>query len=75
MQVTVNVMFALRLVIYSGESVKTPSEDPCNLDCYSVCGTIPNNADIQDVGDHVTIRAFHLRLSELPDYVNNAKVE
>ncbi len=58
-------------MINSNQLIKTPQEEGvCSQDCYTQCGNIYNEDNI-DKGEHVLLRFFYLKLSDLPKFVGS----
>ena len=61
-----------RLVIYSSYEVQTPYDDwACKDNCYEPCGAISQVDQFTNVGDTLTLRFFHVRLSDIVMYTGN----
>ena len=61
-----------RLVIYSSYEVQTPYDDwACQDNCYEPCGAISQVDQFTNVGDTLTLRFFHVRLSDIVMYTGN----
>ena len=61
-----------RLVIYSSNEVQTPYDDmACRDNCYEPCGAISQVDQFTNVGEAVTLRFFHIRLSDIIMYIGN----
>ena len=61
-----------RLVIYSSNEVQTPSDDwACRDNCYEPCGAISQVDQFTNVGETLTLRFFHVRLSDIIMYTGN----
>ena len=61
-----------RLVIYSSNEVQTPYDAwDCQDNCYEPCGAIEQVDQVTKIGERLTLRFFHVRLSDITKYTGS----